>query len=66
MALSESEALVFDRNRNVLMYKREARPTKDEDRGLELAAGIRWDEEVTRAVTGDLTLPKATKEELVE
>lgn len=48
----------------MLVFEREARPTEDSAKSrVELRAGVRWNEEVTRAILGDMSSCTHAKEE---
>ena len=67
LPMNEGQAMVFDRYRNVMVLERPVVAVNDQmRRRVEIVAGIRWNEEVTRAVSGRFQGEKEGNEEKEE
>jgi hypothetical protein len=62
LPLNEGQAMVFDRYRNLMVLERPVIKVNDQmKRKVEIVAGIRWNEEVTRAVSGQFESVRTEK-----
>jgi hypothetical protein len=53
LPLNESQAMTFDRNRNMVVYERVIGAHNDQEkRRVEAVAGVKWDEVITKAIIG--------------